>query len=129
MYRQWRFMPEANKPCCRASYERGYNAHLDALRRIRTKQGTIDSSQPRGISRNSRRCAYEKQRLAQLSTENRSAKTPTDAARRDKGRSRLPAFLNRQTSQRPQTKPQPQDAQKQAPPKTEIARHRTMFDD
>lgn len=74
MYRVYRYMPEVNKPCCRASYERGYNAHMDALKRIKSSKPAIDNSRPitpQTIGRNYKRYENEQQRNQQIQRDNR----------------------------------------------------------
>ncbi|OHT08173.1 hypothetical protein TRFO_23379 [Tritrichomonas foetus] len=73
MYRQYRYLPEVNRPCCRATRSREYQAHIDALHRIKSKRGTLDNSHPntpQTIGRNYKRYENEKQRNLQIRKDN-----------------------------------------------------------
>ncbi|OHT16144.1 Splicing factor [Tritrichomonas foetus] len=73
MYRQYRYMPEVNRPCCRATRSREYQAHIDALTRIKTHKGVIDTTHPdtpQTIGRNYKRYEHEKQRNVQIRKDN-----------------------------------------------------------
>ena len=73
MYRQYRYMPEVNRPCCRATRNREYQAHIDALNRIKSRRSTIDTSHPnvpQTIGRNYKRYEQEKQRNLQIRKDN-----------------------------------------------------------
>ena len=75
MYRQYKYLPEVNRPCCRATRSREYQAHIDALHRIQTHRGAIDTSHPntpQTIGRNYKRYEHEKQRNLQM---NKNRKT------------------------------------------------------
>lgn len=73
MYRQYKYLPEVNKPCCRATRSREYQAHIDALHRIKTHKGLIDNSHPntpQTIGRNYKRYEHEQQRNLQIRKDN-----------------------------------------------------------
>lgn len=73
MYRQYKYLPEVNRPCCRATRSREYQAHIDALHRIQTHKGAIDTSHPntpQTIGRNYKRYEHEKQRNLQIRKDN-----------------------------------------------------------
>lgn len=73
MYRQYKYLPEVNRPCCRATRSREYQAHIDALHRIQTHRGAIDTSHPntpQTIGRNYKRYEHEKQRNLQIRKDN-----------------------------------------------------------
>jgi hypothetical protein len=66
-------MPEGNRPCCRAAHERGYDAHLIALRRIQGSGGAVDTSAPiapQKVGRNYKRYENEQQRNEEIIRDN-----------------------------------------------------------
>lgn len=131
MYRQWRYMPEVNRTCCRASYERGYNAHLDALRRIRGNSGTMDTGHPKtptSITRRQRQYEGKKQKnWKAMSGHSQLEKGVRSSGER---RSHLPAFLDKRTKQQPPSRDRvTRNDQPPMGPKANCGRHRTMFDD
>jgi hypothetical protein len=74
MYLQYKYLPEGNRPCVRASRERGYHAHVDALHRIHRSPGAVDTSSPivpPRIGRNYKRYENETQRNCEIVRDNR----------------------------------------------------------
>jgi hypothetical protein len=73
MYLQYKYLPEGNRPCVRASRERGYTAHVDALQRIHRSNGAVDTSSPivpPRIGRNYKRYENETQRNQEIERDN-----------------------------------------------------------
>jgi hypothetical protein len=71
MYRQYKYLPEVNRPCVRASRERSYGQHIDALTRMRTCVDTTQPDIPPRIGRNYKRYENETQRNLTITRDNR----------------------------------------------------------
>jgi hypothetical protein len=71
MYRQYKYLPEFNRVCIKASRDRAYQQHMDSLKRMRTCVDTTEPPIPQTVGRNYKRYENESQRNETITRDNR----------------------------------------------------------
>jgi len=71
MYLKYRALPEFNRVCIKASRDRAYQQHMDALRRMRPVVDTRKPVTPQTVGRNYKRYEIEQQRNVTIERDNR----------------------------------------------------------
>lgn len=71
MYRYYKALPEFNRVCIKASRDRAYQQHMDALKRMRPSVDTRQPDIPQTIGRNYKRYENEQQRNMVITRDNK----------------------------------------------------------
>ena len=70
MYRAYRYMPEANRTCCKLDRDRAYKQHLDALKRTRASLDMSTPDIPPAMGQNRKRYVIQKARMEEIQKHN-----------------------------------------------------------